>query len=257
MQNNQAVSALNAPKHIVYGAELAFNDEEHLYTWNGQPVPGVTTILNVISKPALVPWAIGVTRDYWRDEIAKGRSDYAAIHKESWNASKRVSKAAADIGTNVHNYAEATFKNLPLPELITDQAKRGAEAFHKWMNAHNVKIKSSERRVFSKEYYYAGTCDFVATIDGELGVGDIKTSAGIYPEMRFQTAAYQQALQEEKKIEFPVRWIVRFDKKTGDFEAQCFREFDLDFQGFEAALTLHRTLQAITKDKTYEKLAKA
>jgi hypothetical protein len=63
--------------------------------------------------------------------------------------------------------------------------------------------------------------------------------------MRLQTAAYQHALQEEKGTKFDVRWIIRFDKKSGEFEARSFYEFDLDFQGFSAALTLHRTLQAM------------
>lgn len=234
---------------LIHGAELTFDEEKHAYFWNGQPVPGVTTILKVIDKPALFGWAVKVTRDYWLKEVSAGRTDFAKIHKESWNANKNISKDAADIGKNVHAYAEAHFKGLPLPELLTDEAKRGVEAFHKWLAQHNVKIKASERRVFSKEHYYAGTCDFVAEVDGEMAVGDIKTSSGIYAEMRFQTAAYQHALQEEKGITFPVRWIVRFDKKSGEFEAKAFREFDLDFQGFRAALTLHRTLRAIEKDK--------
>lgn len=232
-------------KRIIFGQELAFDEKEHMYTWGGAPVPGVTTILRVIDKPALMPWAIGVTRDYWLEAVTAGRTDFKAIHKESWTANKKISKDAANDGTNVHQYAEAFFKKLPLPELLTDQAKRGVEAFHKWLDAHKIEILSSERRVFSKEHYFAGTCDFVAKIDGVMGVGDIKTSSGIYPEMRMQTAAYQQALQEEKGLKFEVRWIIRFDKKTGEFEAKSFYDFDLDFAGFEAALKLHRTLQSM------------
>lgn len=236
-------------KHVIYGQPLEFDAENHLYTWGGSPVAGVTSILKCIDKPALMPWAIGVTRDYWLEACKSGRTDFQVIHKESWNANKKISKTAADIGKNVHAYADAHFKSQPLPELLTDQAKKGAEAFHKWLEAHTIKIKASERMVMSKDDHYAGTCDFVAEVDGELCVGDIKTSSGIYPEMRFQTAAYQRALEEEKGIKFPARWIVRFDKKTGQFEAKCFREFDLDYQGFRAALTLHRTLQAIKNDK--------
>lgn len=229
----------------LYGADFTFDEDAHVYTWNGTPVPGVTTILGVINKPALIPWAIGVTRDYWLQEIKNGRTDFEKIHKESWNASKKITKAAADIGSNVHSYAEAHFKGLPVPKLLTEEAKRGVVAFHKWLDAHKVNVKASERMVYSKAYHYAGTCDFVAEIDGELAVGDIKTSSGIYPEMRMQTAAYQHAIEEEKGIKFGVRWIVRFDKKTGEFEAKPFREFDLDFKGFLAALELHRVMQSL------------
>lgn len=235
---------------IIHGQELAFDAEEHMYTWSGQPVPGVTSILRVIDKPALMPWAIGVTRDYWLEAVNAGRTDFQKIHKESWSANKKISKDAANIGKNVHSYAEAHFKGLALPALETDEAKRGVEAFHKWLEAHKVNVKASERFVFSKEHHYAGTTDFIAEIDGVLSVGDIKTSSGIYPEMRMQTAAYQHALEEEKRLSVPdfkfaQRLIIRFDKKTGEFEAKPFYDFDLDFAGFTAALKLHRTLQSM------------
>lgn len=230
-------------KQIIFGGELSFDEKAHAYTWDGKFVPGVTSILQCIGKPALIPWAAGMASAHWLKEVSGGRTDYEAIHKESKTAHRRQAEGAAEIGHEVHRYAECTFKKLELPNLTSDAAKRGVEAFHKWMSAHNVKVLASERRVFSKEHYYAGTCDFVARIDGVLGVGDIKTSSGIYPEMRMQTAAYQHALQEEKKMEFPVRWIVRFDKKTGNFEAKSFYDFSLDFCGFKAALALHKTLK--------------
>ena len=233
---------------LIFGKELTFDEKEHAYTWGGLFVPGVTSILKVLDKPALMPWAIGVTRDYWLEAVSSGRNDYQKIHKESWSASKRISKDAANIGKNVHEYAECFFKNQSLPELLTDQAKLGVEAFHKWLDAHKIEVISSERKVFSKEYYYAGTCDLVAKIDGELCVGDIKTSSGIYPEMRLQTAAYQKALEEELGEKFPSRWIIRFDKKTGNFEVKQFRNFELDFQGFHAALNIHKILQEIQKE---------
>lgn len=232
-------------KQIVFGEELTFDEAAHAYTWAGQLVPGVTTILKCINKPALIQWSAGMASDYWLEALKAKRADHAAIHKEAKVAHRKRTESAGASGSNVHAYAEAYFKKLPLPTLDTDDAKRGVEAFHKWLDAHKVEIVAVERRIFSKEHYYAGTCDFVAKIDGVLGVGDIKTSSGIYPEMRLQTAAYQHALQEEKKMKFDVRWIIRFDKKTGEFEAKSFYEFDLDFQGFQAALTLHRTLQAM------------
>lgn len=230
---------------IIHGEELNFDDAKHMYTWAGKPVPGVTTILQKIAKPRLIGWAADMASDHWLEAVRSGRVDYAAIHKEAKSAHRKKTAAAAESGQNVHAYAEAYFKSQPLPELLTDAAKRGAEAFHKWISAHNIEIIASERRIFSKEHFYAGTCDFVAKIDGVYGVGDIKTSSGIYPEMRFQTAAYQHALQEEKGVQFPIRWIIRFDKKTGDFEVKTFENFNLDFLGFLAALRLHKTLQLI------------
>lgn len=236
-------------KTTIHGKELAFDEKKHAYKWDGQFVPGVTTILKCVNKPVLIQWAANMASEHWLAEMKSEKKDLDAIHKAAKVAHRKKAQAAADIGHNVHAYAECFFKDRPLPVLETDQAKKGAEAFHKWFDSHNVKIKASERMVFSKEYYFAGTCDFVAEIDGVLGVGDIKTSKGIYPEMRLQTAAYQHAIQEEKGIKFPVRWIIRFDKISGDFEAKSFYNFDMDFQGFSAALVLHKTLQFIDNEQ--------
>ena len=233
----------------MYGGEFTFDEAKHAYKFNGDPVPGVTTILGNIAKPALIPWAAGMAADHFLAAIKAGRTDLDAVYAESKGAHTKRMKDSGSSGTNVHAYAEAYLKKLPLPELLTDQAKRGVEAFHKWLEAHKIKVLASERMVFSKEHYYAGTCDLVAEIDDQLAVGDFKTGSGIYNEHRFQTAAYQHAMQEEKGMKFDVRWIVRFDKKTGEFEAKPFYEFDLDFQGFSAALTLHRTLQAMKPPK--------
>lgn len=232
---------------IIFGKELMFDDKKHAYTWDGKVVPGVTSILQCIAKPALIPWAASMASDYWLQAVKSGRKDHSIIHKEAKSAHRKKVSAAADIGHNVHNYTDCFFKKIKLPELKTDQAKRGVDAFHKWFDSHTIKILASERRVFSEKYYFAGTCDFVAEIDGVMGVGDIKTSSGIYPEMRLQTAAYQHALQEEKNIEFPIRWIVRFDKVSGDFEVKSFCDFNLDFSGFISALNLHKSLQSMTK----------
>lgn len=233
---------------IVYGQELAFDEKKHMYTWGGKPVPGVTTILSNLSKPMLIGWAARMASDHWLECVKAGRADLEVVYEEAKAAHRKKKEAAGGIGHNVHKYAECVFKGLDLPELETDQAKRGVEAFHKWYDSHKIEVITSERRIFSQEFYYAGTCDFVAKIDGEYGVGDIKTSSGIYVEARFQTAAYQHALQEEKNIKFPVRWVIRFDKNTGEFEAKEFRNFDLDFAGFNAALNIHRTLQSIKQE---------
>jgi hypothetical protein len=234
----------------MYGGELIFDDAEHLYTFDGQPVPGVTTILKVLDKPALVPWAAKMASLHWMNAIKAGRTDYDVIEAESRKVHDIARTTAADIGTEVHAYAEAHFKNQPKPELTSDKAKRGVEAFHKWLDSHTIKALASERLVFSKEFYYAGTCDFVAEIDGILCVGDIKTSSGIYNEARFQTAAYQHAMQEEKGMTFGGRWVVRFDKNTGKFQAKFFNNFETDFGGFKAALSIHRTLQKIKQEKS-------
>lgn len=244
---------MNAHSPIVFDPKL------HAYTCDGRFVPGVTAILSAINKPALVQWAANMASEYALREILRlakpingsanvevAMSGVHVVCKEAKTAHRKFSKAAADIGSNVHAYAEAVFKKLPCPELTTEEAKRGAKAFHEWLEKHRVQVIESERVVFSRNHWFAGTCDFTAEIDGELCVGDLKTSSGIWPEMLLQTAAYQHAIEEETKGQFKARWIVRLSKKDGQFEAKRFGDSYLgDFEAFRACLTLHKHLQRL------------
>jgi len=51
------------------GAEIVldFNEDKHIYKIEGEYVPSVTTILNTISKPALLPWAVKMGADWFSD----------------------------------------------------------------------------------------------------------------------------------------------------------------------------------------------
>jgi hypothetical protein len=244
---------------IIYGQELVFSETSRTrYMWGGVKVPGVTTILGRVAKPFLIQWSADMAAEHFLREVMSGRNDFDAIHADARVAHAKKRDASGDSGSNIHLYAENFFKGLPLPELKTDEAKRGVEAFHKWLNSHKVEILASEQTLYSKQYHYAGTCDFTAKIDGVLVVGDFKTGKRIYDEARLQTAAYQHALQEETGDEFAYRLIIRFCKETGEFETKEFRDFQLDFEGFAAALILHRTLQKIEAEspKQYRKSKK-
>ncbi len=232
--NIQAVAPAPYPKP-------SFDDFRHAYEIDGRLIPGVTTTLSRISKPALIQWAANMACDYVKANH-KPDCDLDALLKDAKYAHRKKKETAAESGMNIHAYAEAWFKGLPLPELKTDAAKKGSEAFHTWLEETKPEVKAAERICFSKQHFYAGTCDFVAVINGELCVGDIKTSSGIYPEMRLQTAAYQNALEEELNVQFAARYIVRFDKKTGKFEAKRFENYFADRDAFLACLSLHNAL---------------
>lgn len=238
----------------VFDQDLIFSPKKHVYTWAGAKVPGVTTVLGRLAKPFLIQWAADMSAEHFLAELAKGRVDFEAIHDDARVAHAKKRDASGDSGTNIHEYAECIFKGLPLPELRSDQAKRGAEAFHKWFDSNNIEVIASEKTIFSKQYYYAGTCDFVARINGELVVGDFKTGKRIYDETRYQTAAYQHALEEEEGIKFAHRLAVRFCKETGDFETKIFRDFESDFEVFAATLIIHRAMKKIEEaNKAFKK----
>ena len=48
-------------------SNFKFNKEEHYYELDGKRLYGVTTVLGVIAKPALIPWAVKMAIDYIKD----------------------------------------------------------------------------------------------------------------------------------------------------------------------------------------------
>lgn len=228
------------PKVVeLYNGEvkIEFEPERHRYTNNsGEKVTSVTQALNIINKPALLPWACRVMADELIDNLNKGEVVTQDDIKNAKSAHRRIKNKAADIGTEVHKWAEEYIKgnNPELPE--DEQVLNGVTAFLKWVDAHSVKFKSSERIVYSKKYNYVGTMDAEAYIDGQLCVIDFKTSSNIWPEMLLQTAAYQAAAEEEDNSKFEGdRWIARFDRDTGEFEAKQFGEYKKHLQAFLSA----------------------
>jgi hypothetical protein len=78
--------------------------EDHVYTTPIGKLPSVTTILNVLNKPALVPWAVRVTCDYIENNLDKGSP--TEVLKMARKEATRVSQEAMDIGSAVHALVE-------------------------------------------------------------------------------------------------------------------------------------------------------
>ena len=214
------------PAGLYYGRAMHFNDRQHRYEWDGKFVPGVTTILKRLNKPALIQWAASMACDHIRAHGDYDPDSAGWFVSEECLDAARVAHAsfrdkAADIGTSVHKYAEAVLKGEPIEVADDERVRAGVTAFEDWLKAHEIVPFALERRILSRKFFYAGTTDFFGRIDGEYAVLDFKTSGAIYDEMWLQTAAYELALHEELQIDDPItRWLIRLDKKTGKFEAQ-------------------------------------
>jgi len=228
---------------------LRFEAEKHRYTVGDMIVDGVTSVLNIIDKPALIQWAANEAAAFVRENLKPGVSlDELQIEELAKSASlaHRVKKEkAANIGTITHNWIEEYIKNGRRDLPVNEQARKGAEAFLEWVATNHVEFVDSERKIYSKLHNYAGTLDFEAVVNGKRIIGDIKTSSGIYPTMFLQTAAYEMARTEEDGIEYAGNIIVNCRKdgtlKVGEvWDAQ---ERKKNCQSFLAALILYRNLK--------------
>lgn len=207
--------------------KIEYFDRYHQYFVNGKKSLGVTTITGLIDKSgALIYWAVGLTKDYLIETLNNGGITLEHIEIASKLHAQRK-KEAADLGTQVHKWAEdyigakvSKRKDIEMPK--DERVLNGVLAFLKWVDENKVKFLESEKVVYSKKHDYIGTLDCIFTMGSEKHkikhIGDFKTSKGIYDEMIFQITAYEEAYREETGEDFGDKYILRFDKETAEFE---------------------------------------
>jgi len=191
--------------------KLIFDDVKHTYKVNEKVVYGVTSITSVISKPGLVYWAANAGAQKFAEFVKPGLVLDELLIKQIVDIIKsahvETKNKSADIGTMIHEWLEqflrAGLSKKTLPKKpVNSEMKNAINAFLEWAKNNKVKFLESERKIYSKKYNYAGTCDAVAIVNGELTIIDFKTTNAVYPEMFLQTVAYQKAFEEEtgKKV---------------------------------------------------------
>ncbi|PWT76391.1 MAG: hypothetical protein C5B59_06610 [Bacteroidetes bacterium] len=248
-----------------------------------EPLYGVTGVVHIIDKSApLMAWAKKMTLAKLRRlVIERGGSEDAQfklwlgdldqIIAESKVADEEYKDEAADTGHDAHGWIEQYIKSVlkkddaRRDELLAKfpQDERAASccvAALSWMAAHNVRWISTERCVYSRTHRYAGTCDGEALVDScddrnccptefkdHLSVIDWKSSNYLYIEYLFQTAAYQQALEEETGKVFEDRWIIRLGKEDGEFDPWYMPGRTLYQEDWEGYLNCLRLFQSVEK----------
>jgi len=147
----------------------------------GEIVPGVTTIVGVLNKPALVPWAnkMGLkgidTRKYVDDK--------------------------ADIGTLAHAkiIGELTGQEVDVTEYSQQQidaADNACLSFYEWQKKHKLKIIAGEKSLVSNIFKFGGQFDIYGEIDVIKELLDLKTGSGIWEEHYYQLGGYAILLDE-------------------------------------------------------------
>jgi hypothetical protein len=202
-----------------------------VYKINGINIPSVTTILSILAKPALVPWAAKMTAESYTSIIKKAVEtgdafDFEAFEKAAKSAHRAKKKEAADIGNLVHEAIEGFLKNnCNIGSILSHKDQRvynGFNAFLAWTKGYEVHVIDFEKVVHDSENLYAGRYDMLAIVDGIKTLIDFKTSNAIYDEYWLQLAAYAGCEEGVEQLA-----ILRIDKETGELEYQ---KRDYNFQ---------------------------
>lgn len=177
---------------------LTFSPGTHAYRLDGAPVPGVTSILGVLDKPAIPRWAARTVAEHVADNPvgvetlrAMGRDTMVkALSGVPWERRD----AAADRGTTFHALAERIVAGEEVD--VPDSQVGLVESALEFMEAWEIVPVLTEAPVASREHRYAGTLDLIAGYrrpdTGAIGVGifDWKSGKAIYPRFALQLAAY-------------------------------------------------------------------
>jgi hypothetical protein len=196
-----------------------FGRQKHAYYWveKGYFVPGVTSILKILDKPALLNWAAGLAANYVAQNLPNEptKEQTKAICEKAKTEWREVRDAAGDVGTQIHKFAENLFRGIPQALPDDPLVQNGIKALQEWIAANDVQPIEVERVVFSQACFVAGTKDLLAAVNGKLSQVDLKSGSGIYPEHMFQTGIYKRCWEEENREQIQQNIIVNLNKKTG------------------------------------------
>ena len=190
----------------------------------GQSVPGVTTVLGVLAKPALIHWA-------WKLGI-EGQ-DY-----------RKYRDKMADIGTLAH-YLIMCHLTGETPDLSEyskadiDKAENCILSYFEWERSHKPEPIIIEKPLVSIKYQFGGTPDLVARINGTTCLVDFKTSKAVYEEMIYQLAAYSQLVSENgHKTQKAILLRIGRDEDEG-FEEREIIDLSNEWEIFKCCLQLY------------------
>jgi PD-(D/E)XK nuclease superfamily protein len=200
-------------------------------TSSGEIVPGVTTILALRAKPALVEWGFRIGKD-----------------NPNLNTLRDYVDDLADIGTCAHDILNAHFRQTP-PDLgdfspnVVTAAQHSVDKYHEWAKGKDIEVLAQDLELVSDRRRFGGKLDAFLSIDGKRTVVDLKTGRSIYFEHVVQVAAYAEMLREKGDQVDEVRVL-----QIGRTGAEGFTERVLDdWANHWAAFLALRDLYAIEK----------
>ena len=179
---------------------LTFDEATHTYRFNGNVVPGVTSVLSPLTDFSRVP-----------PHVLEAASNFGkAVH---------MACELDDLGT----LDEAALDPALVPYL---------QGWRKFSTDYAVEWDLIEEPVYHATMNYAGTPDRFGNVKGEFTVVDIKSTAQLYPSVGPQLSAYANA----KGNPFAKRLAVQL-KADGTYVAKPYAD-PTDWPVFASLLTL-------------------
>ncbi len=195
---------------------------------SGELVVGVSTVLQILAKPALIPWANKLGLDNidvrkYVDELADiGTLSHYFVECENKDKMRDPERLAGYTATH-HKAAEICFKK-----------------FLDWKKEVDFQPLKSELRLVSETHRYGGTLDLYGYRHKKKTLIDFKTGSGLYPEHFTQMSAYRNLLIENG-LEVAECRIIRIGRTENEgFEDRYVPNTKVHFRRFLACLEIYR-----------------
>jgi len=237
------------------------------YTVNGEVVPSVTQILDVLHKSALVWWGMQIGVRGCMTLMALGYNgvfdetdeDVVKLLTAEKLTVNHVRDVAATRGQSVHSALEAFARERTIPSLIAfPEEDRGyVRALAQWLLDAKPEFLATEVMVGSEQHGYAGRYDLRVRMDG-LGDGivDLKTSKKVWHQSQMpQLAAYEEAAVECGGEPTDFQAVLRLDKDGSyELEESCatIEDFIAVKAAFDTQRDLNERVKSLRKDRRKE-----
>ena len=230
-----------------------FNKEAHLHQiekdgeW--QNLTGVTTVLSVIAKPALIQWAANQTAEYFRSHFSefnlKDAIQLGELLQLAKTAHTKRKTEAGDYGKLTHELIEIVIKNaIEKNDGYVNQSSSenvSVKNFITWALENKVKFLESEKNLYSETLWLGGILDALCEIDGKVWLMDIKTAkSGLYAENMWQMGGYELMLKECTEYKKIKGYILLNLKQSGEFIEKRSISNKEHIKAFLACLEIYR-----------------
>ena len=191
---------------------------------SGTLVPGVTTVLNLLDKPAI---------HFWIAKVTKEGHDWTKMRDQ-----------AADIGSLTHYLILCDLKNIKpdtsdYAQADIDKAQNAMKSYYAWRKMNDVIPIEVESSSVSEKFGFGGTFDLYASVNGISTLIDFKTSGALYADYNTQIGAYFQLLRENKGV-IAVGKLIRITKgDNSDFEVKTIEQIEKQWELFKHLLRVY------------------
>lgn len=174
--------------------QITTTDERWYARFVSDPVSGLPTFKFYPS----VTWKISVFPKLGlmklRDEV--GAEESELMKRLGGERGSKVHDACSRIieGKEVRVDSKFVNPNTQVEEELTADEIRYVMSFVEWVKKAKPEFLVWDQSLYSDQYYFGGTLDFIARIGGELYLVDIKTSKVVSTPEYMQVSAYKAAI---------------------------------------------------------------